>query len=170
MATLELRASREGARVLIGCIRIAAVRRGVGRPLSNTWRPFSANSGIEMDHPLNDERIQFFLRHRDDIRAWAAIERELPAIVREMLASCQEHLDEQLASIGSGRNNFAARCGAALGADLGPSAMAARGRRLAGMGSWSRPLRLRSAENRSHLPEQRSRSRSTIRLRTHRNL
>lgn len=55
-----------------------------------------------MGQPLDDERLQFFLRHRDEIREWAAIEREVVVATREILASVQDHLDERLATVDSG--------------------------------------------------------------------
>jgi hypothetical protein len=52
-----------------------------------------------LNQPLADDRIQFYLRHRDDIRAWAAIEAEVTAAVREILAGCQPVIDERLAIV-----------------------------------------------------------------------
>ncbi len=48
---------------------------------------------------LHDERLQFFLRHRDDIRAWAAIETEVSGAVRELLAATQADIEERLAEL-----------------------------------------------------------------------
>src|SRR3990172_209756 len=50
---------------------------------------------------LQDERIQFFLRHRDDIRAWAAIEPEVEAAVRDLLAGAQPAIEERLLALDS---------------------------------------------------------------------
>jgi hypothetical protein len=52
-----------------------------------------------LTQPLADDRIQFYLRHRDDIRAWAAIEPEVTAAVRELLAGCQAAIDDRLAIV-----------------------------------------------------------------------
>ena len=52
-----------------------------------------------MSNLLDDERIQFFLRHRDDILAWASIEKDVVAATREILAQCQPDLDERLRAI-----------------------------------------------------------------------
>jgi hypothetical protein len=51
-------------------------------------------------NPLDTERIQFFLRHRDDILEWAGIERELTAATRELLAGLQPVIAERLAQVG----------------------------------------------------------------------
>jgi len=51
-----------------------------------------------MPGPLDDERIRFFLRHRDDIIEWARIEREVQAAVREVLAGLQPQVEDKLAA------------------------------------------------------------------------
>lgn len=38
-----------------------------------------------MTDPLDSDRLRFFLRHRDDIKEWASIERELNTATRELL-------------------------------------------------------------------------------------
>lgn len=45
------------------------------------------------------ERIQFFLRNRDDIKTWAAIERDVVAATREALARSQSLIEERLLAI-----------------------------------------------------------------------
>ena len=52
-----------------------------------------------MDNPLDNERFQFFLRHRDDIREWASIEREVIAATREMLGGLQSEIGERISAI-----------------------------------------------------------------------
>lgn len=52
-----------------------------------------------MSDPFGDERLQFFLRHREDIREWAAIEREVIGATREILAGLQTDIDEQPAAL-----------------------------------------------------------------------
>jgi hypothetical protein len=52
-----------------------------------------------VDDRFGDERIQFFLRHRDDIREWAAIEREIIEATRAVLAGLQADIDERLTAI-----------------------------------------------------------------------
>lgn len=49
-----------------------------------------------MSDPFADERIQFFLRNRSDIKAWAAIEQDVIAATRELLASSQPAIEERL--------------------------------------------------------------------------
>jgi hypothetical protein len=49
--------------------------------------------------PLADERIQFFLRNREDIKTWAAIETDAMAATRELLARSQPMVEERLLSI-----------------------------------------------------------------------
>ena len=49
-----------------------------------------------MSNPLDDERTQFFLRHRDDILAWASIEKEVTAATREMLGSLLPGIEERI--------------------------------------------------------------------------
>lgn len=41
-----------------------------------------------------DERLQFFLRNRDDIKTWAAIETDAIAATRELLARSQPMIEE----------------------------------------------------------------------------
>jgi hypothetical protein len=48
-----------------------------------------------------DERIQFFLRNRDDIKIWAAIESDVMAATRELLARARPALEERIASVDS---------------------------------------------------------------------
>jgi hypothetical protein len=43
-----------------------------------------------------DERLQFFLRNREDIKTWAAIEPDVIAATRELLARAQVDVDERL--------------------------------------------------------------------------
>lgn len=50
-----------------------------------------------MQNPLEDERLRFFLRHRAEIREWAAIEKDVASATREILAGIQEGIEEQLA-------------------------------------------------------------------------
>ena len=52
-----------------------------------------------MGSPLDDERIQFFLRHRNDIRAWMQIEPDVTAAVRIVLAELQPVIEERLVAI-----------------------------------------------------------------------
>jgi hypothetical protein len=52
-----------------------------------------------MTSPLDDERIQFFLRHRDDIKAWADIEPQVAEAVREILAGLQPEIEERLQAV-----------------------------------------------------------------------
>jgi hypothetical protein len=53
-----------------------------------------------VSNPLDNERVQFFLRHRDDILEWAGIEREVTAATRELLAGLQAVIAERLAEAG----------------------------------------------------------------------
>jgi hypothetical protein len=46
-----------------------------------------------------DERLQFFLRNREDIRTWAAIESDVAMATRELLAWAQAPIEERLAAI-----------------------------------------------------------------------
>jgi hypothetical protein len=57
--------------------------------------------GSDVDDPFGDERVQFFLRHREDIREWAAIEREVISATRGVLAGLQTDIDGRLAAIGA---------------------------------------------------------------------
>ena len=52
-----------------------------------------------MTEAFSDERIRFFLRNREDIKAWAAIETEVTAATRELLASAQVGIAERIGSI-----------------------------------------------------------------------
>lgn len=47
-----------------------------------------------MNDLFGDERIQFFLRNRADIKAWAAIEPDVIAATRELLARAQAPIEE----------------------------------------------------------------------------
>lgn len=55
-----------------------------------------------MDDPLADERIQFFLRNREDIKAWAAIETDVISATRELLARSQPAIEESLLAADDG--------------------------------------------------------------------
>jgi len=55
-----------------------------------------------VNNPLDEERLQFYLRHRDDIREWASIEREVILATRELLAASQTELEERLVGIDPG--------------------------------------------------------------------
>jgi hypothetical protein len=48
---------------------------------------------------LGDERIRFFLRNRADIKAWAAIESDVIAATRELLARAQPLVEEAFATL-----------------------------------------------------------------------
>jgi len=52
-----------------------------------------------MDGRFQDERFQFFLRHRDDIREWAAIEPQITAAISAMLEDTQAQIEERLAAL-----------------------------------------------------------------------
>lgn len=52
-----------------------------------------------MTDPYADERLQFFLRNRDDIKAWAAIELDVMAATRDLLARAQPLIEERLLSL-----------------------------------------------------------------------
>ncbi len=52
-----------------------------------------------MTDPFGDERLQFFLRNREDIKTWAAIERDVISATRELLARAQPSFEEQLLAI-----------------------------------------------------------------------
>lgn len=47
-----------------------------------------------------DERLQFYLRNREDIKAWAAIESDVMAATRELLARSQPLIEERLLEFG----------------------------------------------------------------------
>lgn len=49
-----------------------------------------------MSNLFADERMQFYLRNREDIRAWAAIESDVVAATRELLARAQPQIEERL--------------------------------------------------------------------------
>ena len=55
-----------------------------------------------MGNPLDTERIQFFLRHHDDIKEWAAIEREVSLATREMLGGLLDVIDARVKSVDAG--------------------------------------------------------------------
>lgn len=44
-----------------------------------------------MSSLVDDERLQFFFRNREDIKAWAAIESDVMAATRELLARSRNH-------------------------------------------------------------------------------
>jgi hypothetical protein len=48
-----------------------------------------------------DERLQFFLRNREEIKTWAAIEPDVMAATRELLARSHPTIDEQLLALDS---------------------------------------------------------------------
>ena len=48
-----------------------------------------------------DDRLQFFLRNREDIRTWAAIESDVTAATRELLARAQPLIEERIAAMDS---------------------------------------------------------------------
>lgn len=52
-----------------------------------------------MTDPFAGERLQFFLRNREDIRTWAAIESEVVAATRELLAGAQVAIAERIAEV-----------------------------------------------------------------------
>lgn len=52
-----------------------------------------------MDELFGDERIQFFLRNRADIKAWAQIESDVIAATRELLARAQAPVEQAFATI-----------------------------------------------------------------------
>lgn len=52
--------------------------------------------------PFGDDRIPFFLRNRDDIKAWAAIETDVMAATRELLARSQPLIEERLLAVDPG--------------------------------------------------------------------
>lgn len=52
-----------------------------------------------MTEPYADERLQFFLRNRDDIKTWAAIENDIMAATRDLLAQAQPAIEERLLAI-----------------------------------------------------------------------
>jgi hypothetical protein len=55
-----------------------------------------------MDDQFSDDRIQFFLRNRADIKAWAAIEPDVMAATRELLARSQPIIEEGLLAADAG--------------------------------------------------------------------
>lgn len=48
-----------------------------------------------------DDRLQFYLRNRDDIKTWAAIESDVMTATRELLARAQPMLVERIAAMDS---------------------------------------------------------------------
>jgi hypothetical protein len=54
---------------------------------------------VTLSDPFDDERIQFFLRNREDIKAWAAIETDVMAATRELLARSQPLIEERLLAV-----------------------------------------------------------------------
>jgi hypothetical protein len=44
-----------------------------------------------------DDRIQFYLRNQEDIKAWAAIESDVMAATRELLSGAQASIEERIA-------------------------------------------------------------------------
>jgi hypothetical protein len=54
---------------------------------------------MTMSDPFADERIQFFLRNREDIKTWAAIERDVVDATRELLARAQPRMEDRLLDI-----------------------------------------------------------------------
>jgi hypothetical protein len=52
-----------------------------------------------MNDLFSDDRLQFFLRNREDIKTWAAIEPDLIAATRELLARAQVEVEERLLSL-----------------------------------------------------------------------
>lgn len=54
---------------------------------------------MNLSDPLADERLQFFLRNREDIKAWAAIEPDVMSATRELLARSQVLIEERLLAI-----------------------------------------------------------------------
>lgn len=55
-----------------------------------------------MSHSFDDDRLQFFLRHRDEIREWAAIERDVVSATRDLLGGVLPDVDERLATLDPG--------------------------------------------------------------------
>lgn len=54
---------------------------------------------MSIDDLFNNERLRFFLRNREDIKSWAAIEPDVMAATRELLARSQPTIEERLLSI-----------------------------------------------------------------------
>jgi hypothetical protein len=52
-----------------------------------------------MTDPFADDRLQFFLRNREDIKGWAAIEADVMAATRELLARAQPAIEQRLIEI-----------------------------------------------------------------------
>ena len=50
---------------------------------------------------LRDKRIEFYLEHRDDIREWAAIEKDVARAVRSLLSESQADLEVRLRELDS---------------------------------------------------------------------
>jgi hypothetical protein len=55
-----------------------------------------------MTDAFRNERLQFFLRNREDIKTWAAIEHDVIAATRELLAASQPSFEERLLAIDPG--------------------------------------------------------------------
>lgn len=55
-----------------------------------------------MDETFADDRLQFFLRNRDDIKLWATIESEVIAATRDMLGGVQPLIEERLMALDPG--------------------------------------------------------------------
>jgi hypothetical protein len=55
-----------------------------------------------VSNSFDDERLQFFLRHRGEIRDWAAIERDVVTATRDLLGGILPDLDERLSTIDPG--------------------------------------------------------------------
>ena len=54
---------------------------------------------MSLNELFADERLQFFLRNRDDIKTWAAIEADVMAATRELLARSHPLIEERLLAI-----------------------------------------------------------------------
>jgi hypothetical protein len=54
---------------------------------------------LTVDDLFADPRLQFFLRNRADIKAWAAIETDVIAATRELLARSQVGLEQRLVTV-----------------------------------------------------------------------
>lgn len=52
-----------------------------------------------MTDSFADQRVQFFLRNREDIKRWAALEAEVTTATRELLAGSQQIIEERIAAI-----------------------------------------------------------------------
>ncbi len=82
-----------------------------------------------MDDLFGSERIQFFLRNRSDIKAWAAIEPDVIAATSELLARSQPLIEEAFAALEPPRSSAVttagrgseSSCAARIGRRLLPS-------------------------------------------------